>query len=304
MAARQLAFVGVTTGGSSIMNLFPIWAELLGLDATIVGYDLPLGAGPVRYRECVAALAADESVAGALVTSHKAAVFEHARDLFVKLDRGAELCREISCIARGEDGLAGSAKDPITAGLAIDHLLAGAEVEDVVCFGAGGAGLAIAVHLMTRPRPPARIALIDVDERRLALARQVHRELGSDVPLDCHVHTDPAANDRLVTGSAAGTLIINATGMGKDLPGSPITAAARFPARAIAWDLNYRGDLEFVRCASAQRAGRDLRVANGWRYFLHGWTEVIAEVFGLKLTPERFDALADAAERFRTKEDR
>ena len=39
-------FIGVTTGQSSIMRVFPKWAELLGLDAQIKGIDsaaLPCG---------------------------------------------------------------------------------------------------------------------------------------------------------------------------------------------------------------------------------------------------------------------
>src|SRR5687768_16778245 len=85
-ARRTLEFIGVATGGSSIMRLFPVWAQVLGLDATIAGRDLPLGAPPERYRETIGRLAADESVAGALVTTHKAAVFDHARDQFAWLD--------------------------------------------------------------------------------------------------------------------------------------------------------------------------------------------------------------------------
>ena len=37
-------FVGVTTGQSSIMKMFPIWAKELGLDAEIKGIDLPIHA--------------------------------------------------------------------------------------------------------------------------------------------------------------------------------------------------------------------------------------------------------------------
>jgi shikimate 5-dehydrogenase len=88
--------------------------------------------------------------------------------------------------------------------------------------------------------------------------------------------------------------------MGKDLPGSPISGAARFPENAVAWDLNYRGELEFLRIADAQSSARGLQVADGWRYFLHGWTEVIAEVFQIELTPDRFDAMAAAAEHMNT----
>lgn len=37
-------FIGVTTGQSSIMRIFPKWAEALGLDAVMKGIDLPLHA--------------------------------------------------------------------------------------------------------------------------------------------------------------------------------------------------------------------------------------------------------------------
>ena len=76
---------------------------------------------------------------------------------------------------------------------------------------------------------------------------------------------------------------MNATGLGKDAPGSPLTAAARFPERAIVWDLNYRGDLVLLDQARAQAHERMLQIEDGWTYFLHGWTQVIAEVFHIDI---------------------
>jgi shikimate 5-dehydrogenase len=72
--------------------------------------------------------------------------------------------------------------------------------------------------------------------------------------------------------------------------------AARFPRKAVVWDLNYRGELAFLRLARQRADELGLRVHDGWRYFLHGWTEVIAEVFRLDLTPSLFERLARAAE--------
>ena len=43
-----LYFVGVSTGQSSIMRVFPAWAAQLGLDAEIKGIDFPLACGPRR----------------------------------------------------------------------------------------------------------------------------------------------------------------------------------------------------------------------------------------------------------------
>ena len=52
------------------------------------------------------------------------------------------------------------------------------------------------------------------------------------------------------------SLIVNATGMGKDLPGSPIPDSSNFPDHAIVWELNYRGSLEFYRHAQDQQKRR------------------------------------------------
>jgi hypothetical protein len=67
----------------------------------------------------------------------------------------------------------------------------------------------------------------------------------------------------------------------------------------VAWELNYRGDLQFLRQALSQREKRRLIVENGWVYFLHGWTQVIAEVLGVKMDAATFGRLAAIAERMR-----
>ena len=46
-------FIGVTTGQSSIMRIFPIWAEALGIDACIKGIDITLHAPAEDYRAAV-----------------------------------------------------------------------------------------------------------------------------------------------------------------------------------------------------------------------------------------------------------
>jgi len=88
---RRFAFVGVSTGGSSIMRIFPRWRELLGLgdDVELTGIDLPVGAPPRRYRETVAWLRDEPGMLGALVTTHKIDVLRHAGDLFDELDSDA-----------------------------------------------------------------------------------------------------------------------------------------------------------------------------------------------------------------------
>ena len=79
------------------------------------------------------------------------------------------------------------------------------------------------------------------------------------------------------------SLIINATGLGKDASGSPITNNGVFPKNAIAWDLNYRGNLVFLDQAHKQVKVRNLQVEDGWTYFIHGWIQVISEVFDIEI---------------------
>jgi shikimate dehydrogenase len=296
-----LVFIGVDTGGSSIMGLFPRWAGLLGLDARIEGWDLPLGAEPAAYRGAVERLAGDPGIAGALVTSHKLGVYRHAGELFDELDRYARLCREVSCISRRDGRLLGQAKDPITAGMAIDDLLGpGRRLEElpaVLCLGAGGAGTALAVRLGTTGPAPARVVVADKDPGRLATLGEIRAGLEREVELA--EIAGPGDADALVAAQPAGTLVVNATGMGKDVPGSPLGDRARFPEGALVWDLNYRGDLGFLRQARDQAGARGLELHDGWRYFLHGWSQHIAQVYGLALPPARFERLAAAAEPLR-----
>lgn len=296
---QRLYFVGVSTAGSGIMTIFPAWAEALGLSAEMYGVDLPVQARPDDVRAVIDTLAADPRAVGALVTTHKAAVWDAASDRFRELDSWAQVCREISCIAVREQGLIGWAKDPITSRQAYKHLLGedpwrGGE-RDLVCLGAGGAGLALAAAVLHGGNQPRRVVLADRDPERLAVAREVLDQLDRQAELELVVTSGPEQAGALVSASVDGSLVVNATGMGKDLPGSPIGPDVVFPRGAVAWDMNYRGDLAFLDIARAQESERGLVVADGWRYFLHGWTEVIAELFGVEMTPEVFGELASVA---------
>ena len=298
---RRLYFVGVTTSGSSIMTIFPTWARTLGLDAEMHGVDLPLGAPPERVRAVLGELAADKRAAGALVTTHKAAVYDVAADLFAELDPWARLAREVSCVALRDGSLLGWAKDPITSRQAYTYLL-GPDPwvrgdSDLVCLGVGGAGLALSVAILAGEHQPRRCVLADSDPARLAVARDTLEHLDVTSELELVVVDGPGDADRLVSSAAPGSFVVNATGMGKDSPGSPVSDAVVFPRGAIAWDMNYRGELRFLDIARAQEAERNLVVSDGWRYFLHGWTEVIAEVFQIPVDLATFITLAEIADK-------
>jgi shikimate 5-dehydrogenase len=126
---------------------------------------------------------------------------------------------------------------------------------------------------------PARIIVTNRTIPRLEQMKDIHRRLGANIPVEYHHTPNPNTSDHICCKLKPGSLVINATGLGKDAPGSPLTDAAQFPENGIAWDFNYRGDLLFLDQARAQSERRHLTVEDGWIYFLHGWTRVIAEVF-------------------------
>jgi shikimate 5-dehydrogenase len=295
-------FIGVTTAQSSIMRVFPEWAKHLNLgDVDMRGIDLVPHDRPERYREVVAFLKSDPLSLGALVTTHKLDLFAAARDMFDEIDPHARLMEETSCLSKRNGRLICHAKDPISSGLALDGFVpqghfarTGAEV---FSMGAGGSTIALTWHLAQAARGadrPSRIVVSNRSPARLEHLAAIHASLGHGIPVECVLAPRPEDNDAVLARLKPGALVINATGLGKDAPGSPLTDAAVFPERAIAWDLNYRGDLVFLDQARAQAATRALQVEDGWTYFIHGWTQVIAEVFDIPI-PVRGPAFEEIA---------
>ncbi|MGI6877387.1 shikimate dehydrogenase family protein [Microbacterium sp. gxy059] len=299
----RMTFIGVSTGSSSIMTLFPLWAEELGLEgATLAGEDLPLGARPDQYRTSVEALRDDPDRAGALVTTHKMSLYAAAHDLFDELDDFARACGEISSIAKRDGRLLGHAKDPLTARLALEEFFPAdgfGAARDAVVLGAGGAGTALTWCLAERDDRPRRIVVTDTSEERLAHLREVHDQRGTPADLLDLRLASPDATRRALAEAPAGSLVVNASGLGKDRPGSPLPDDAVLPEGAFAWEFNYRGSLEFLHQARAQEAARGLTVVDGWRYFIHGWTQVIAEVYDIPMPADRVSRLARIAEEAR-----
>lgn len=297
-----LYFIGVSTRKSSIQTVFPRWAAELGLgDVRLQGIDLPLHAPRDSYRAVAEFIANDPLSAGALVTTHKIDLFEACEDMFDEIDPLAVLMRETSCLSKRDGQFFCHAKDPISSGLAIEAFVpdgywseTGAEV---FLMGAGGSAIAISWYL-TRPQRgadrPSRVVVSNRSQPRLDALRRVHEQLGTDVPVETVLAPIATDNDEILAGLAPRSLVVNATGLGKDAPGSPLSDAAQFPQDAIAWELNYRGDLVFKRQADAAHR---VRVEDGWTYFLHGWTQVIAEVFQVDMptTGPRFAALGEIA---------
>lgn len=281
-----MIFIGVTTRSSSINAVFPRWAERLGLgDVALRGWDFPLRDAAASYREAIDVLRRDPLTLGALVTTHKIDVYAACRDQFDATDALTESLGEISSIFKRGGRLHGRTVDPATNRLALDTLLphghwaAGGEA---LILGAGGAGVALAYNLnnpMCGAARPVRVHLVDRSAERLEHVRRLHATWPEARPLVCHCVTRAEETDAVLARLAPGSLVANATGAGKDTPGSPVTDAAVFPEGGVVWEFNYRGDLVFLVQARRQAQARRLRVADGWDYFLHGWTRVMADVF-------------------------
>ena len=305
--APTLYFIGVTTARSSIMKVFPAWARALGLDgAVIAGIDFPLHADPASYRAAVEFIKSDPLSRGALVTTHKIDLYKACRDLFDEIDPHARFMEETSCLSKRGGRLVCHAKDPISSGLALDSFLPERHFErtgaELFSIGAGGSTIALTWHMMQPERGadrPSRIIVSNRSAARLDEIRRIHAEMKATVPVEYVLAPSPQDNDAVVSRLKPGSLVINATGLGKDAPGSPLTDAARFPQDGFAWDLNYRGDLVFLDQARAQQRAANLQIEDGWTYFIHGWTQVIAEVFAIDIPTSgpRFDEISAIAAR-------
>jgi shikimate dehydrogenase len=301
----RMGFVGVSTGGSSILTVFPVWADVLGLPTrTLVGHDVALDAPPGAYRELVSAIAVDDDELGALVTTHKVSVHDTCADLFDELDANAQAFGEISCISKRDGRLLGSAKDPLTARLALEEFLPADHFARTgaaaLVLGSGGAGTALSQQLGVRTDRPSEVVCTALDRRPLDHARAVHERSGVPDGLVRYLPTaGPDDVAALVEALPPGSLVVNATGMGKDRPGSPVPDGTTFPRDAYVWDFNYRGSLELLAQARAQESARGLRVEDGWRYFVHGWSQAVAEVFDVPMPPETVDELGRVAARTR-----
>lgn len=296
-------FIGVTTGKSSINKVFPLWMDVMGRsDVVLEGIDHPIHDQPENYRRSVAQIKYDPLSLGALVTTHKMNVYAAAGDMFDYFDPYAITTAEMSCISKLDGNLRGHAKDPITAGLSMEAIIEPGYFGDtgaqVFCLGAGGSAVATLLYLINKKDPadrPEKFIAVNRSPGKLDHLRKMVDKYNTDIEVEYIHNSNPDLNDRIMADLPEFSVVINATGMGKDTPGSPVTDKGKFPKNGIAWEFNYRGELDFMHQAEKQIGSRNLKVEDGWIYFLHGWSQVVAEVLQIELTPELFQELDIAA---------
>lgn len=301
-------FIGVTTGSSSIMKVFPEWAKALGLEnAVMKGIDIAIHEKPEVYREVVQFLKEDPLSLGALVTTHKIDLYNAAHDLFDVEGIYAKQFGEISSIYKDGDKFCCDAKDPITCGMAMEEFVPADYWKNnpeagVFIMGAGGSCISMCSYYMRnsgKGNDPKKIVVANRSLPRLQECQHINETFYPDtIPAEYHLTPEPGQNDAVMAQMGKGSLIINATGLGKDRPGSPLTDAACFPENALVWELNYRGERLFMHQAEAQAESRGVKVIDGWMYFIYGWTQVIADVFHTEILGERLKEMDRIAAKF------
>ncbi len=305
LPGSAVLFLGVSTAGSAVHRYFPRWAGNFPEPVRLIGVDLPGAAPRRRYRDLLDWIARNEQIRGMVITSHKIDLFRAGFSSFAAADRLSGMLGEISALRRTPSGdLLAYATDPLSSRAAATELNLGASGGETICFGAGGAAVALMAALtlpeteLTReaqstpdaaccapgasapgnPLGGGDIHVTDVLAGRLANLMHVAGSLGVASRVVPHLQKSPSGNTEVLAGHPGARLVVNATGLGKDSPGSPLASEAVMPRRCVVWDMNYRGPLTFLQQARAQQDALGLRIADGWRFFLHGWTNALAPI--------------------------
>jgi shikimate dehydrogenase len=160
------------------------------------------------------------------------------------------LAREINCLDLRTRS-AGSARDvmALDAVLAVDADSMLRDVPSIACIGAGGSATALLLALgvyveTTLASGVARLAgarrphltIVGRTQESVDAIDRVHPRVGIPAEAVSLVRARRAgAVGEIVRTPAAGSFVINATGLGKTTPGSPLPGPWAFPDSAVAW---------------------------------------------------------------------
>lgn len=296
-------FLGTSTAGSSVHQMFSRWSPAFDPEAQVRGVDIPVHANPEVFRRLVADIADNPHIRGAVITSHKVRVHAACHDLFDSTSPLVDLAREVNSI-RSTDGLHAFATDPV----AIELVRPDSHTTSpVVCLGSGGSAVALVMATVldmaqtaaTGKAVPKGTAQRDITivARRYNVVPELEA-LFARLPdrdrIQVVVAADEMERSQLTAAQPPGTLVANATGLGKIEAASPVTGPEAFPAESIAWDFNYRGPLTFL--AQARVAG--VHVVDGWDYYLAAWSTALAAITN-KPTAQMATAIRQASAEFR-----
>jgi shikimate 5-dehydrogenase len=240
-------------------------------DCDLIGVDMPAVAPDHRYRALVTKVRDDVSCAGVQVTSHKVRLYRAASSVIDRYSEDVSYLEEVGGLLVRTGTVTAVSPDAMALRRELMMVLGHRPKREIVILGGGGAARAIA-FIAAELQKVSKVSITEADDaRRLALGRWLGRLKAGNPSLELNAF--PAdANDNLVSSATGGAVIINATGLGKDSPGSPLSDHAPFPCDGVAWDLNYRGERHFLTQASRQATERRLAVRDGFSYFVDNWT--------------------------------
>jgi shikimate 5-dehydrogenase len=287
----EMLFVGVSTKSSFVHHVFKEWASCLGKRLFLSPCDIPLGASPDVYRRTVNELRQSyPKLTGALITSHKAAIFDSSAGIFDFLSEDANRLGEVGMAYWSGGRFCGGASDVNSTDRVVKRMLADSPTwmhgcRNAVILGAGGAGVALANTLSINPEVGCtRVTLVESDIARVKRVSELVERWDSNVPIT--VIQSTVESDELVQNAGVGSLIVNASGLGKDRPGSPVSKSISFPLKSFVWEFNYRFQPQqnptFLELATAQGVERQLTIEDGWDYFIWGWLGVMSRVVGIE----------------------
>ncbi len=276
-----MLFIGVTTSKSFVKEVFSSWIKIIGVEANLVGVDLRLNSSRDDYRNVISNIKTKSNILGALVTSHKANIYDNSLDYFDTVSPSSNYLKEVGVIYKVDKKLACDATDPDAQTKVLRKIIPARHWEETggyaLIMGAGGAGLALVYTLVNQDDKPVKIIITEVNAKRVV---QVSKILKDHIATgQVEVEKVSGQSDKILSNIPPSSLIVNASGLGKDLPGSPISNNAEIPLNSIIWEFNYRGDLEFLKIAQRQRDCKNLIIENGWNYFIFGWGYVMSKVF-------------------------
>jgi shikimate 5-dehydrogenase len=297
---RSIWFVGVNTQGSVALRASAGWMQALGVEAQLVGVDIAADSPADRYRALVDDFRRDGDVLGAVISGHKARMFEVARDRLDLVAEQAVLCQEISVLHRWHEQVGATAIEADSTREALTEIAGPAHWRQtgghLFVLGAGGTASALLAALYAerkdREAAPRVVHLVDVVASR---SRRLAEQLDRWQPGLAVTESAPTDAPAVLAQLPPGSLVVNATGIGKDTPGSPIPLPAPWPREAIFWEINYRGPLPLLADAKRAAAVRLLKLHDGWRLFLAGWSEALAMILHRSLSEADRTALECAA---------
>lgn len=283
MARSKYFFLGVSTKSSLVNKTFPIWMDVFSQKIDLETFDLQLRSGPEMYVSFIDGI--QRPCVGSLITSHKTDIFETCSHLFNDISEDAVALREISAVRRDQYGnlfghntdIAGSSRSLRRLTLENESWLSGNR--NIIILGAGGACLSLIKSIRENIGCANKVLITEKRPDRLETVREIAERNAFEVGLKDASYVSDAINE-----SGKNPLIINATGMGKDIPGSPIPNPDDVPGDATFWELNYRGELDLFRRLKA--ASKGIMVADGWDFFVDGWMNNILFVLNISLSDE------------------